>query len=120
MQRRAVTYSQRLALLVFAYAALAAHHASAHSASRLALSGERHIRTARHLHSADSSTAAANATSVPQIHSRKCGVAEVSTQQAQQVVGAIANNVALRQQVRGCHPLARLLKRAAPMCRCGS
>ena len=99
MQQRAAAYSQRLALLVFACVALAAHHASAHSASRLSLSGERHIRTARHLHSADSSAAAANASGVPQIHSRKCGVAEVSGQQAQQVVGAIADNFALRQQV---------------------
>ena len=99
MQRRAAACSQRLALLVFVCAALAAHPASAHSASRLALSGERHhIRTARHLHGADSSQAA-NATGVPQIHSRKCGVAEVSAGEARLVVGAIADNFALRQQV---------------------
>ena len=109
MQRRAVADSRRLALLVCAYAALAAHLASAHSASRLALSGERHIRSARHLHSADSSAPAANASAVPQIHSRKCGVAEVTAQEAQQVVGAIASNFEMRQQVRRssrAHPRA--------------
>ena len=100
MRWRMAADGQRLALLVFAYAAFAADHANAHTASRRSLSSQRNYKAARHLHSADSSTLATNVTDIPQIHSRKCGVADVSVEQARQVTGDIANNFELRQQVR--------------------
>ena len=100
MPWRAAAGSQSLALLVIAYAAVAAHHASAHAVSRRALSSDRAAGAVRHLHSAVSDTPAANATDVPQVHSRKCGVADVSAEQSQRVINAIAGNFELRQQVR--------------------
>ena len=97
MARLTAAKSQRLALLLLAFAASVVQDANAHAASRLTSASGGAGRSSRRLHSVDDSAPSA---AVTQIHSRKCGVLNTTSEQSQRVINAIAGNYALREQVR--------------------